>query len=119
MTDSVIDLILTRLLTERDRLNRVESANVDLRNTLFQVRDLCDASDDTLLVELLRHQRTELDRLRDDARRIEALELGEVRAAVDAALVALGISPSGNLRLDAENLRRLVVTMRSPMSALL
>lgn len=119
MTDSVIDLILTRLLTERDRLNRVESANVDLRNTLFQVRDLCDASDDTLLVELLRHQRTELDKLRDDARRIAALELGEVRAAVNAALVALGISPSGNLCLDAENLRRLVATIRAPMSGLL
>ena len=119
MSDSVVDLILTRLLTERDRLNRVETANAELRGTLFQVRDLFDASDDTLLVDLLRLQRQELDKLRDDVRRTAALELGEVRIAVDAALVALGIAPSGNLRLDAENLRRLVVTIRAPMSGLL
>lgn len=118
MNDTV-DLILTRLLTERDRLNRVEAANAELRSTLFQVRDLFDASDDSLLVDLLRLQRQELDRLRADAARVAALELGEVRNAVDGALVALGIAPSGNLRLDAENLRRLVVTMRTPMTGLL
>lgn len=118
MNDTV-DLILTRLLAERDRLNRVEAANAELRSTIFQVRDLFDASDDSLLVDLLRLQRQELDRLRAESASTAALELGEVRTAVDAALVALGIAPSGNLRLDAENLRRLVVTMRTPMTGLL
>lgn len=119
MTDSVVDLILTRLLAERDRLNRVEAANGDLRRTLFAARDFTDAPDDDGLLAALAELRTELERRRVEAAQTAALELGEVRAAVEGALTALGIAPSGNLRLDAENLRRLVVTMRAPSAGLL
>ena len=115
----VVDPILTRLLAERDKLNRVEAENGELRRTLFQVRDLVDASDDSLLVDLIRQQRRELESRRAEGARVDALELCEVRTAIDGALVALGITPSGNLRLDAENLRRLVLTMRAPMSGIL
>lgn len=119
MTESVVDLILTRLLAERDRLNRVEAANGDLRRVLFAARDLTDAPDDDGLLGTLAELRVELDRLRAESASTAALELGEVRSAVEGALTALGIAPSGNLRLDAENLRRLVVTMRAPMAGLL
>ncbi len=112
--NDVVDQILTRLLTERERTLRVEYANTDLQHTLFRIRDLVDADSETDLVELLVRRVQRAERAEADLTALQAVELPEVRAAVSRCFAAVGMTTSGNLRNDAENLARLLEASRAP-----
>lgn len=117
--NDVVDQILTRLLSERERTLRVEQSNATLQHTLFRVRDLVDAdTDDDLIGRLVESQRlAESNAL--ELKALQALEFPEVSAAVARCFAAVGMTVSGNLRHDVENLARLLEASRAPSPNLL
>lgn len=117
--NEIVDQIITRLLTERERLMRAEQANTDLNHTLFRIRDLVDADSAEQVVDALRARIEQAERDSRDLRLLQTVEIPEVFAAVARCIQAVGLTSSGNLRHDAENLARLLEATRAPLPGIL
>lgn len=117
--NEVVDQIITRLLSERERLMRSEQANSALSGTLFRIRDLVDADSDLEVVEVLRARILQAEQDAAEVRRVQSLDLPEVQSAVARCLVCAGLTTTGSLRNDAENLARLLEATRVPLPGLL
>ena len=117
--NDVVEQIITRLLTERERFLRSEQANADLNHTLFHIRNLVDADSDSEVVEVLRARICAAEQDAEAIRRLVALEIAEVQVAVSRCVLAVGLTSSGSLRHDAENLARLLEAARAPLPGIL
>lgn len=117
--NEVVEQIITRLLTERERYLRSEQANADLNHTLFHIRNIVDPDNDAEVVEVLRERIAQAERDARDLRLLLNAEIPEVAGAVSRCLLAVGLTSSGNLRHDAENLARLLEASRAPLPGIL
>lgn len=118
-TDQVVDQILDKLLTERERSLRLENALTDARSTLFRIGDLISTeAPDALCEEISAYVKT----AEENSRTLEALKaLGveDIQKAVGRAMAAAGLVSSGNLRADAENLARYIESARATTAGIL
>jgi hypothetical protein len=113
--DTVVDQILEKLLSERDRLARMERVITDQRYIIHRISELVDGPQDEGLIEAVSAAQKQAARDRWVVAEYDKIEVGEVREAIEHALTAAGLTPSGSLRIDAENLLRFV-TLSRPLS---
>ncbi len=116
--DTVVDQILEKLLSERDKAGRLERSLSDQRYITHRVSELVDGPQDEGLIEAVAAVQRQASLDRFAVEQYDALEIGEVRDAIQHALAAVGLTSSGNLRVDAENLCRFV-TMRQGSGGIL
>jgi hypothetical protein len=117
--NEILDQILNKLLSERDKLARTEEALSAAKSTIFSIRNYFDAADDGSLVDEVG---TYINRAEGTARRLaymEELAVPDIERAVSRAVIAAGLTPSGNLKTDAENLARLLESNRAPITNML
>jgi hypothetical protein len=117
--DAVLDQVLEKLLSERDKTSRLERAISKLRHITHRISEVVDGPQDDGLIEVVAAMQSEAARAKVQVARYDSLEIGEVRDAVEHALVAVGLTPSGNLRIDAENLSRFVSATRPAFGGIL
>ena len=104
--NEIVDQILNKLLFERDRLSKAENALAETKSTLFHIRNYFDAeSEESLLDEVALYVNVAEER-RARLNTLDGLNIPEVEKALSRAIAALGITPSGNMKIDAENLAR-------------
>lgn len=113
--DTIVDQILEKLLSERDKLHRFERLLLEQRILISRLVTIADAEDAEALHDKFTAVMQEVESSRKTIADFEALEIGEVRTALDRALSAAGLGRSGNLRFDAENLAKFAETGR-PLS---
>jgi hypothetical protein len=117
--DTVIDQVLDKLLSERDKVGRLERALTDQRYITHRISELVDGPQDEGLIAVVATMQKQAARDRLTVEQYDKVEVGEVREAVEHALLAVGLTPSNNLRTDAENLCRFVVATRPPFGGIL
>ena len=117
--DTVVDQVLDKLLSEREKVVRLERALTDQRHITHRISELVDGPQDEGLIEAVATMQKQAARDRWVVEDYDKLEIGEVREAVEHALLAVGMTPSGNLRTDAENLCRFVTATRPPFGGIL
>lgn len=112
MTDyhSIVDQILEKLLAEREKKVRVERELLSLNSTMFLVRNRLDADDTDSVVEALERSLRQNEADQRELQEFRDLAIPEVRSALQRALVAAGLTTTGRLASDAENLARLLET---------
>jgi hypothetical protein len=106
MRNEVVEQILDKLLAEREKSQKLESSLSEARGILFRVRDLvCGETEDTL-PEDLAHYVNEAERTKREYEALKGKQIEAVELSVTRALMSAGMLPSGDLKLDAENLAR-------------
>ena len=117
--NEVLDQILNKLLSERDRLNKAEASLSDANSLIFGVRNYFDSdSADTLLEDIAVYvQGAEATKKKLVA--LEGVCIGDVEKAIARAVIASGLTPTGNVKVDAENLARLLEGGRNPSASIL
>lgn len=117
--NEIVDQILNKLLVERDRLSKAENALSETKSTLFRIRDYFDAeSEESLLNEVARYvNESEEQKIR--LNNFESLNIPDVERALARSIGAIGLTTSGNLKVDAENLARFLETARAAPSSIL
>ena len=117
--NEILDQILNKLLSERDKLGRTEQSLAEANSIIFAIRNYFDADTAESLVEEVGLY---INIAEGKARRLSELEeisLPDVERAVIRAVAAAGLTPSGNLKTDAENLARLLESNRAPVANIL
>jgi hypothetical protein len=119
--DMVVDQVLEKLLSERDKVSRLERSLQDQRHTVNRIGDLIESedSDSDALIQSVQRLVDDRARLQGMLADYEAIEILLVREAVARSLVAMGLGGTGNLRVDAENLARLLEAGRPLPSSIL
>lgn len=117
--NEILDQILNKLLSERDKLIRTEQSLTAAKSTIFAIRNYFDADDDGGLVDevaaYINDAEAKSRRLSD----LEDIAIPDVEKAVIRAVIAAGLTPSGNLKTDTENLARLLESSRAPVANIL
>lgn len=116
--DTVVDQILNKLLYERERSSSFEKALTECRQELLRIRDLVDAQDSDTLSEVTKYVQS-AEQVRSQLSEFTALNLGAIRVAVERAIVATGLTPTNDLRVDCENLAKILETARPSTSIIL
>ena len=117
--DTVIDQVLEKLLSERDKVVRLERALTEQRYITHRISELVDGPQDEGLIEAVAATQKQAERDRLTVENYDRIEVAEVREAVAHALAAVGLTPSNNLRTDAENLCRFVTATRPSFGGIL
>jgi hypothetical protein len=119
--DMVVDQVLEKLLSERDKVSRLERSLQDQRHTVNRIGDLIESedSDSDALIQSVQRLVDDRARLQGVLADYEAIEILLVREAVARSLVAMGLGGTGNLRVDTENLARLLEAGRPLPSSIL
>lgn len=119
--DMVVDQVLEKLLSERDKVSRLERSLQDQRHTVNRIGDLVESedSDSDALVASVQRLVDARVRLQGTLADYEAIQIAAVREALARALTAIGLGGTGNLRVDAENLARLLEAGRPMPSSIL
>jgi glycine/D-amino acid oxidase-like deaminating enzyme len=118
-TDQVIDQILDKLLTERERSLKLETSLTDARGTLFRIGDLVSSEASGALCEEIAAY---VKKAEDNAKALEVVEslgLPDIQRAVSRGMAAAGLTSSGSLRVDCENLARYIESARSTTTGIL
>jgi predicted translin family RNA/ssDNA-binding protein len=105
---NIIDQILEKLLSEREKKVRVERELLSLNSTMFLIRNRLDADDTDSAVDALERVMRKSEADQRELQEFRELAIPEVRAALQRALVAAGLTTTGRLAADAENLARLL-----------
>lgn len=117
--DAILDQVLEKLLSERDKNSRLERTAYNQRHILHRIAEIVDGPNDEALIDIVSRLHLEAARYKQVVEDYDSLEIGEVREAVERALGAVGLTPSGNLRVDAENLSRFVAATRPTFGGIL
>lgn len=118
-TDQVVDQILNKLLAERERALRLETSLTDARSALFRIGDLVSSEASGALCDEVAAY---VKKAEDNAKALEALEavgIPDIQRAVSRGMVAAGLTSSGSLRVDCENLARYIESARSTTTGIL
>ena len=116
--DTVIDQILNKLLAERERSHNFERALTDCRQDLFRIRDLVDAQDSDTLAEVSDYV-LNCEKMRAQLDEFIRLDISSIRTAIHRAITAAGLTPTNDLRVDCENLAKILETGRQQTSVIL
>ena len=119
--DMVVDQVLEKLLAERDKVGRLDRALQDQRHTVNRISEAIDIddSDSDALIERVQRLAADRARLATTLAAYEEMQISAVRDALARALVAMGLGGTGNLRVDTENLARLLEAGRPLASSIL
>jgi len=117
--NEILDQILNKLLSERDRLARMEQSLSDAKSTIFAIRNYFEADDDESLVAEIAAYINDSESKYHRLSQLEDMSIPEVEKAVSRAVIAAGLTPSGNLKTDAENLARVLEGNRAPITNML
>ena len=113
--EQVINQILEKLLSERDKTSRLELQLSDHRFTISQVASLLDADFNSLeqdaSVYVKKHEelRAKYDSVLSS---YSSIDLPSVESGLTRALSIVGLKKSGSLASDLENLVRFLETSR-------
>ena len=120
-TNEVVDQILNKLLTEREHSFRLNQALVDAREKIFTVGDLISVEDQDNLCEevaaFVKKAKASLRSLEDLNTTATSLQIAETQKAIERAITAAGLTSSGSLRVDAENIARFLESGRLGVSS--
>lgn len=115
-TNEVVDQILNKLLTEREHSFRLNQALVDAREKIFTVGDLISVEDQDNLCEevaaFVKKAKASLRSLEELNTTSTSLQIAETQKAIERAITAAGLTSSGSLRVDAENIARFLESGR-------
>jgi hypothetical protein len=116
--DTVVDQILNKLLSERERSFALENALTTCRQELMRVRDLVDATDSDTVNEVSNYVKS-AERVRGQLSEFTRIDLAAIQTAVLRAIAVTGLTPTNDLRADCENLAKILETSRAPNSIIL
>jgi len=115
-TNEVVDQILNKLLTEREHSFKLDQALADARQKIFIIGDLISVEDQASLCEevaaFVREAKASLRSLDELRATTTSLQIAETQKAIERAITAAGLTSSGSLRVDAENIARFLESGR-------
>jgi hypothetical protein len=115
-TNEVVDQILNKLLTEREHSFKLDQALADARQKIFIIGDLISVEDQASLCEevaaFVREAKASLRSLDELKATTTSLQIAETQKAIERAITAAGLTSSGSLRVDAENIARFLESGR-------
>ena len=115
-TNEVVDQILNKLLTEREHSFQLDQALADARQKIFIIGDLMSVEDQASLCEevaaFVREAKASLRSLDELKATTTSLQIAETQKAIERAITAAGLTSSGSLRVDAENIARFLESGR-------
>jgi len=119
-TNEVVDQILNKLLTEREHSFKLSQALVDAREKIFTIGDLISVEDQANLCEevaaFVKKAKASLRALEELSATATSLQITETQRAIERAIAAAGLTSSGSLRVDAENIARFLESGRLGIS---
>lgn len=123
--DAVVDQILNKLLTERERAAKFEKLLTDARYVISRINDLVQAETEDTEAEVLRFvtlykkAAEENAELRRQVEEFNKMRIEKSAAAISRAVSLVGLATSHDLATDAENLSRYIESGRYTQSGIL
>lgn len=123
--DAVVDQILNKLLTERERAAKFEKLLTDARYVISRINDLVQAETEDTEAEVLRFvtlykkAAEENAELRKQVEEFNKMRIDKSAAAISRAVSLVGLATSHDLATDAENLSRYIESGRYTQSGIL